>query len=181
MPCCMAMMLTWLTCTPFSRGRAVKWGCPWRAHRRYDWWVDVLCGTRDWDDMGWFFAGLGEDGSKQKKRFFFFPKRLRFGGDRMIWFAGVIKCQLDILWCQVEFTLHIKQVKQEEMGNQRAIEAQFLFDVVQVKGKRWFSGLVLGTQKYTKPVILSVQHAHDAWFVFAFAGLNPWFAIKGFW
>lgn len=86
--------------------------------------------------LGWhgmIFRWWGEDGSKQKKRFFFFPKRLRFGGDRVIWYAGVIKCQLDILLCQVEFTLQIKQVKQEEMGNQRAIEAQFLFDVL-----RWF-------------------------------------------
>ena len=58
-----------LTCIGNVLPRYVKRGCSWRAHRRYDWWVDVLCGTRDWDekDMGWHGWWRG-DGSKPREK-----------------------------------------------------------------------------------------------------------------
>ena len=181
MPCKKYLMLTWLTCTPFFRGGTVKWGCPWRAHRRYDWRVDVLCGNQRLGWHGMIFRWWGEDGSKQKKRFIF--NRRGWGLWEIEWFDLQVWSSANLTSYDVRLSSLFKssrwnKKKWEPKGPQKP---SFLLELWRLKEERLFFPLVFGTQNYTKPVILSVQHAHDAWFVFTFAGLNPWFAIKGFW
>ena len=134
--------------------------------------------------LGWhgmIFRWWGEDGSKQKKRFIF--NRRGWGLWEIEWFDLQVWSSANLTSYDVRLSSLFKssrwnKKKWEPKGPQKP---SFLLELWRLKEERLFFPLVFGTQNYTKPVILSVQHAHDAWFVFTFAGLNPWFAIKGFW